>query len=273
MDGEAGGIALVVLTHNRVDLLRKCVENVLLRTSEATREIVIWDNGSTDGTPEYLASLDEPRLRVMRSETNVGQNGYARAFRETTSPYLVELDDDVTDAPAGWDAMLRDAFERLPEIGFLAADLEDDPHDEASQFRHHIRPHEYTAVEYNGVRLLLGPAGGGCAMTSRELNERVGGFREREGEVFWLEDAAYVEDIQRIGFGAAVLADLRVHHTGGSYYNTSSPKEKDLYWKRYWARRARRDRVKALLVRIPFVRSLNARFGWFVAPGQDYTSA
>ena len=89
-------------------------------------------------------------------------------------------------------------------------------------------------------------------MTSRELNERVGGFREREGEVFWLEDAAYIEDIQKIGFGAAVLADLRVHHTGGSYYTTSS-REKDEYWKRHWARRARRAAVKRMLVRVPFI--------------------
>ena len=51
---SADGIAVVVLTHNRVHLLQKCVENVLLRTSEATREIVIWDNASPDGTPEYL---------------------------------------------------------------------------------------------------------------------------------------------------------------------------------------------------------------------------
>ena len=120
-------------------------------------------------------------------------------------------------------------------------------------------------MERNGVRLLVGPAGGGCAMTSRELNESVGGFREREGEVFWLEDAAYIEDIGRIGYGAAVLADLRVHHTGGSYYTTTS-KEKELYWKRHWARKARRDRVKGLLVRVPFVRRLNSRYGWFVAP-------
>ena len=164
----------MVLTHNRVDLLRKCVENVLLRTSGETREIVIWDNGSTDGTAEYLGSLDDPRLRVLRSETNVGHNGYARAFRETTAPYMVELDDDVVNAPPGWDATLRAAFDRLPSIGFLAADLEDDPNDEASQWRHRIRAHEYTLVEENGVRLLTGPAGGGCAITSRALSDRVG---------------------------------------------------------------------------------------------------
>ena len=48
-------ISIVVLTHDRVDLLRKCVENVLARTSDATREIVIWNNASTDGTAEFLA--------------------------------------------------------------------------------------------------------------------------------------------------------------------------------------------------------------------------
>ena len=118
---------------------------------------------------------------------------------------------------------------RLPHIGFLAADLEDDPHDVASHVRHHVRPHAYTLVEENGVRLLKGPTGGGCAITSRELNQRVGGFRQHTKEIFWLEDEAYIEDIERLGFRAAVLADLRVHHTGGPYYSVES-KEKAEFW-------------------------------------------
>ena len=260
------GIAVVVLTHNRVDLLQKCVENVLLRTSDATREIVIWDNASPDATEAYLRSLADPRIRVVISEENIGQNAYARAFGLTTAPYLIELDDDVVDAPAGWDQTMLDAFKRLPDIGFLAADLEDDPHDLASRYRHHVRPHEYTLVEEHGVKLLHGPAGGGCAITSRELNERVGGFRQDKKQVFWLEDQAYIADLEQIGFRAAVLADLRVHHTGGPHY-TKTPKEKADYWKRWERRLARRTAVKRLLVHVPFVRRLNARYGWFVAPG------
>ena len=260
-----GDIAIVVLTHNRVHLLAKCVENVLQTASPATREIVIWNNGSEDATAGYLDSLDDPRISVVHSERNNGQNAYSEAFRMTSAPYFIELDDDVVDAPAGWDAMLLDAFKRLPSIGFLAADLEDDPHDLASRYRHRIRPHEYTLVEENGVRLLRGPAGGGCAITSRELNERVGGFRQDKKRVFWLEDEAYITDIAELGFGSAVLADLRVHHTGGPHY-TKASKEKVAYWKHYERRRARRTAVKRVLYRIPLVPRLNARYRWFEAP-------
>ncbi|NUT54779.1 MAG: glycosyltransferase [Thermoleophilia bacterium] len=263
LTGDAS-IAVVVLTHNRVHLLRKNVENVLSRTSDATREIVIWDNASTDGTAAFLETLSDPRIRVINSEKNIGQNAYAHAFGLTTAPYMIEVDDDVVDAPLHWDRTLRDAFVRLPEIGFLAADLEDDPHDVASRVRHHDRPDAYTLVVENGIRLLKGPTGGGCAITSRELNARVGGFRQHQKEVFWLEDEAYISDIERIGFGAAVLADLRVHHTGGPYYSVESD-EKAEFWRRWRAMRARRMAVKRVLLRIPGVRRLNARFHWFVA--------
>jgi GT2 family glycosyltransferase len=257
------GIAIVVLTHNRAHLVSKCVENVLKRTSDATHEIVIWDNASTDETQEYLATVDDPRIRVIRSEENIGQSAYARAFAATTAPYMIELDDDITNAPEGWDKVMLAAFKRLPDVGFLSADLEDDPHDVASHYRHHI--HEYTESTEQGLNLLRGPVGGGCAMTSRELNQRVGGFDVNKKEVFFLEDAAYIGKLHGIGYTAAILADLRVHHTGGPYYS-SIPKEKAEYWRKYWARRRRREAVKRVLVRVPFVRRLNARYRWFVAP-------
>jgi GT2 family glycosyltransferase len=238
---------------------------VLLRTSPATREIVIWDNASTDGTGDYLGTLDDPRLTIVRHDANIGQNAYARAFAMTSSDYLVELDDDVVGAPSQWDLVLRDAYERLPTIGFLAADLEDDPHDLATHYRYRIRPHEYTPTEINGVRLLIGPTGGACAMTSRDLYRRVGGFRQNARSVFWQEEPAYINDIGRLGYRPAVLADLKVHHTGGEYYGATSI-EKDAFWATYWKKQSRRAAVKRMVFRVPFFRRLNARFAWFVAP-------
>jgi len=258
-------ISVIVLTHNRAHLLRQCVERVLLRTSDHTGEILMWDNASTDETAGYLDSLDDPRIRVVHHEQNIGQNAYAEAFALAGGEYFVELDDDVIDAPERWDATLLDAFERIPDLGFLAADLVDNPHDQAAHVRYHVRPDEYTPLELNGVRLLAGPTGGGCAMTSRSVYEHVGGFRKQKRGGFWLEDAAYIEDIERLGFQAAVLADLRVHHTGGPYYSVESQEKAD-FWKRWERMRARREAVKRMLVRIPGVRRLNARYNWFVAP-------
>lgn len=264
-DASARSIAVVVLTHNRVHLLRQCVENVLWRASDATIEIVIWNNGSTDGTQEYLDSLEDPRLIVVHHETNIGQNGYRRGFALTSAAFLVELDDDVVDAPQDWDVTLRDAYRRLPQIGYLAADLQDDPHDVATNIRYRVRPHEYTESEVNGVRLLEGPPGGACAMTSRELYDRAGGFREHPKLVFWQEEPAYMTDIHKLGYGHSVLADLKVHHTGGMHYGVKSA-EKDAFWGAYWKRRKRRLAIKKLVFHLPFFGRLNAHYGWFVPP-------
>ena len=262
------GIAVVVLTHNRVHLLQQCVANVLSRTSPATREILVWNNGSTDGTADYLDSLTDHRLRVVHHPQNIGQSAYADAFRLTTSEFLVDLDDDVIAAPDGWDLLLLDAFRRLPEVGFLAADLEPNEHDPASVTRHNVRPHLYVPFELNGVRLLDGPAGGGCAMTSRDIYERAGGFKEHKKQVFFLEDQAYIQDVKRLGYRAAVLADLRVFHAGGPYYSQQPP-EKIEYWARELRLQRRKDAVKRALLRVPLVRRLNRTFGWFFEPATE----
>jgi hypothetical protein len=58
---------------------------------------------------------------------------------------------------------------------------------------------------------------------------------------------------------------VQVRHAGGPHYGKPVA-EKDAYWERYHAVEARKDAVKAALLRIPLVRRLNARHGWFVAP-------
>jgi GT2 family glycosyltransferase len=261
----SGEIAIVVLTHNRVHLLRECVEHTLRRTSDATREIVIWNNGSADGTRAYLDSVADPRISVVHHSENIGQNAYAMAFPRTTAPYLLELDDDVIEAPVGWDKRLLDAFLALPEIGFLAATPLDDENDALAQMMYRVRPDAYIVTESNGVRLLLGPTPGFCSITSRELHDRVGGFGQRAGQVYWLEDASYIEEIQKLGYSAASLADLLVHHAGGPYYS-SAPREKIDFWDGELARWARKDRVKGLLLRVPPIRVLNERYRWFRPP-------
>lgn len=260
-------ISVVVLTQNRLELLRRCVDDVLLRTSEKTREIVIWNNGSDDGTAEYLDALTDPRIRVVHSPENIGMNAYAQAFALTTQDYLVELDDDVIEAPQRWDETLLEAFLRLPKVGFLSASLVDDPNDSASQYIKHLREERnaFTRREVNGVAILEGPTGGSCTMTSRELYERVGGFKQNTKFVYWREDAAYVKALKRLGYGAAVLESLSVWHAGGPYYSKPNPAKNPLY-KHEARKRARKNLVKSVILSVPFASAINERYRLFAPP-------
>jgi GT2 family glycosyltransferase len=262
-------IAVIVLTHNRVHLLRRCVEHVLLRTSPATSEILIWDNASEDDTRTYLAEVKDPRVKIVYHEQNVGTNAYAHAVALTSSPYIIEVDDDVIEAPHHWDEVMLDAFRKIPGIGYLVADLKEDPNDSAYCYLKHVKDKGtvFTRREVAGVRILEGPTGGGCSMTSREIYDRVGGFRQHKRLVFWHEAGAYVRDIRRHGYRTAYLEDLKVWHAGSPYY--SEPSRAKIAFHDHHARVvARKDFVKRIILRIPFASALNERYRLFEPPHQ-----
>jgi GT2 family glycosyltransferase len=260
-------IAVVVVTHNRAHLLRRCVDDVLLRTSPATREIVVWDNASDDDTKAYLGGITDDRIRVVHHDMNIGTSAYAPAVALTSSPYIVEVDDDVIEAPHRWDETLLDAFRKIPGIGHLAADLKEDPNDSAYCYLKYVKEtrNVFTPMEINGVRILEGPTPGGCAMTSREVYDRVGGFRQNKKLVFWHETQAYVQDVRKQGYRTAILEDLEVWHAGTPYYSEPSPAK--LAFHAHYARtKARKDFVKNAILRIPFAAVMNERYRWFAPP-------
>jgi GT2 family glycosyltransferase len=204
---------------------------------------------------------------VIHHPENIGTNGYAHAFALTSQDYLVELDDDVIEAPPRWDEQMLEAFVHVPRMGYLSASLLDDPNDSAARYIKYLREERnaYVRREVNGVAILEGPTGGGCTMTSRELYDRIGGFRQSDKLVFWHEDAAYVRDVHRLGYRSAVLEELSVWHAGSPYYSETSPAKLEFH-RRADRRLARKDAVKRFLLRLPFVAALNGRFDWFEPP-------
>ena len=164
----------------------------------------------------------------------------------TQAPYLIEVDDDIVSAPEGWDAILLDAFRAFPCMGYLAANLANDPHDTAVRYIRYLREERnaYVRVVENGIAVLEGPTGGGCTMTSREVYDRVGGFHEHPTLVYWREDADYAARVQKAGFRCAILEGLEVVHHGGPFYSPPSPAKIRLHELEH-RRRARRDRGQA----------------------------
>lgn len=102
-------------SYNRSALLVKTLEAVFAMRGAEECEIVVVDDGSTDGTFEALAGLAEkhPNLKPIRQE-NAGA-GAARnaAIRRVSSKYVLCLDDDVRPC-----AELLEAHRERLESGF-----------------------------------------------------------------------------------------------------------------------------------------------------------
>jgi GT2 family glycosyltransferase len=260
-------IAVVVVTHNRAHLLKRCVEDVLLQTSPTTSEIVIWDNASDDGTKEYLSTVVDPRIKIVDHSRNIGTSAYAPAVVLTSAPYIVELDDDVIEAPHHWDETLLNAFQRIPDIGHLAADLKEDPNDSAYCYLKYVKDtrNVFVPKEIDGIRILEGPTPGGCAMTSREVYNQVGGFKQHKKLTFWHETQTYVRDVRKSGYRTAILEDLKVWHAGSPYYSRPSPAKLEFH-EHHARMKARKDFVKRAILRVPFATALNERYKWFAPP-------
>ena len=62
----------VIVTYNRLDALKITVPNSL---AEPFSKVVVVNNASTDGTREWLESLQDPRLELIHCEVNGGGAG------------------------------------------------------------------------------------------------------------------------------------------------------------------------------------------------------
>lgn len=71
--GEVMTYAAVVVSFNRIELLKQCLD-ALENQTRALDEIIVVDNGSTDGSPEYVAQ-EHPNVTCFRTEENLGGAG------------------------------------------------------------------------------------------------------------------------------------------------------------------------------------------------------
>ena len=159
---------------------------------------------------------------------------------------------------------MLDAFLRLDEVGFLAANLVDNPHDH--DVDDHCSDHlaTRTSTRTRRARRRSTPAtalSAAVAASPRASCTTASAASARtRGQVFWLEDAAYIADIEK--------PRLRCRGAGRP---ASAPHRRLLLHAPRPGRRTstgsatgpearRRAAVKRMLVRVPFMRRLNARF-------------
>lgn len=91
---KAPRCTIILPTYNRAAALPRAISSVIAQ-NEQDFELIIIDDGSTDNTREWLATLDDARIRVARSEHNQGPSAARNiGINMAAAPMLAFLDSD-----------------------------------------------------------------------------------------------------------------------------------------------------------------------------------
>ncbi len=115
-------LAAVVVTFNRLDKLKDTVAALLAAAPGHLQHLLVVDNASTDGTADWLARQDDPRLEVLRLAVNSGgaggfEAGMRKLVQDHDPDWIAAMDDDGRPArgalacfhdsnPEDWDAVV-----------------------------------------------------------------------------------------------------------------------------------------------------------------------
>lgn len=107
-------VAVIILNWNGEKLLREFLPSVVANTDTSIADVIVADNGSTDGSRELLRK-EFPQVKLLEFDENLGfAGGYNRALRETGYRYTLLLNSDV-ETPAGWLTPLHNFMEAHPD--------------------------------------------------------------------------------------------------------------------------------------------------------------
>jgi N-acetylglucosaminyl-diphospho-decaprenol L-rhamnosyltransferase len=116
---RGAGVSVAVISYNTRDILRRCLASVV---AEHPTEVVVADNGSSDGSVEMVRS-EFPAARLLVDAGNPGYGAASnRAIEGCTSPYVLLLNADTLLPPRTLSALLG-YMESHPRVGLAGPRL------------------------------------------------------------------------------------------------------------------------------------------------------
>lgn len=231
-------IAVIILNWNGEKLLNEFLPSVVANTDPALADVIVADNGSTDGSRRLLRR-EFPTVKLLEFEENLGfAGGYNRALRETRYPYTVLLNSDV-ETPAGWLQPLHDFMERHPHAGACQPKILS--YKEKHKFEYagaaggfidrngypYCRGRIFDTVEEDkgqyDTPMQIFWATGAALMVRTELYEKAGGLDDR----FFahMEEIDLCWRLQLMGKSLWCVPQSHVYHLGGGSLPAANPRK------------------------------------------------
>lgn len=115
-------VSIITSTYNRLDRLKACIESVRSQTFQDYEHIIV-DDHSTDGTKDFLLTVNDPkiinvrRIRNFKCDTKPKNEGLMKA----TGKYIAFLDDDCTYRPDHLQALVN-ILDASPDVDLVYGD-------------------------------------------------------------------------------------------------------------------------------------------------------
>ncbi len=212
-------VSIVLVTYNNLNLTIQCVNSILRNTTWPNYQLIVVDNGSEDGTGDYLERLRQevPTAKVILNPDN---RGFAAAnnqgLREADGDILLLLNND-TVVPDGWlDPLVRHL--RDPSIGLVGpvtnavgneAKIEVSYTDiqQMQDFSDcYTKAHKGQSFDISMLAMF-------CVAFRRGILEEVGYLDEAFG-IGMFEDDDYNRRVQAAGYRTVCAEDAFIHHYG-----------------------------------------------------------
>ena len=177
-------ISAVIPTYNRRVEVSHAIESVLSQTVPVY-EIVVVDDGSTDGTAEFISDRYGPRVRVLRQKNAGVAASRNLGIREAQGDWVAFLDSDDFWFPSKIERQVEAlaSHESNPGICFTNNDFGGDPDLRLSVFDStHFTGAQRTGLLEEPAQYMvakLEPFYTSSFLIRRDLLEEVGGFDER----------------------------------------------------------------------------------------------
>ena len=114
-------VSVIVLTWNGLEYTQRCIESIFEKTTHPHYEIIVVDNGSTDGTVEYLKSVEG--VKLIENKENLGFVKGNNVGINNTSNDVVLMNNDTEIIEPDWLERIQSLVYSSPDIGIAGCRL------------------------------------------------------------------------------------------------------------------------------------------------------